>query len=204
MAMLMKDNPTKQLVYYQVISLSPPVQSVLIYFRQAGIGTYTSNVSKTPAIEAMTKLWDKMLARSLSDHIKGPSFFYPTISPCLTNIPDGYKFLMQTCQLTALGSPSLSYRIQLDRSGDKICIFGFSRGAYTARALAGMVHKVGLLPQCNIEQVPFAYAMYESRNEEDLKMSRRFKRTFSIDVRIEFLGVWYVIQAIGRLPVSPF
>jgi hypothetical protein len=26
----------------------------------------------------------------------------------------------------------------LDNAGDKICIFGFSRGAYTARALAGM------------------------------------------------------------------
>lgn len=30
----------------------------------------------------------------------------------------------------------------LDKEGDKICIFGFSRGAYTARALAGMIHKV--------------------------------------------------------------
>ena len=30
----------------------------------------------------------------------------------------------------------------IDNVGDKICIFGFSRGAYTARALAGMVHKV--------------------------------------------------------------
>lgn len=29
-----------------------------------------------------------------------------------------------------------------DEAGDKICILGFSRGAYTARALAGMVHKV--------------------------------------------------------------
>ncbi len=31
-----------------------------------------------------------------------------------------------------------------DTAGDKICMFGFSRGAYTARALAGMLHKVGL------------------------------------------------------------
>ena len=44
-------------------------------------------------------------------------------------------------------------------ANDKICIFGFSRGAYTARALAGMLHKVGLLPRCNHQQVPFAYAM---------------------------------------------
>ena len=33
----------------------------------------------------------------------------------------------------------------LDEIGDKICIFGFSRGAYTARALAGMVHKARLV-----------------------------------------------------------
>jgi uncharacterized protein (DUF2235 family) len=30
----------------------------------------------------------------------------------------------------------------LDKAGDRICIFGFSRGAYTARGLAGMIHKV--------------------------------------------------------------
>ena len=30
----------------------------------------------------------------------------------------------------------------LDQEGDKICIFGFSRGAYTARALVGMIQKV--------------------------------------------------------------
>lgn len=34
----------------------------------------------------------------------------------------------------------------LDQFGDKICIFGFSRGAYTARALAGMLAKVDVLP----------------------------------------------------------
>ncbi|KAF8481732.1 hypothetical protein DFH94DRAFT_405858 [Russula ochroleuca] len=37
----------------------------------------------------------------------------------------GYEFLME------------NYHVE-----DKICIFGFSRGAYTARALAGMLHKV--------------------------------------------------------------
>jgi uncharacterized protein (DUF2235 family) len=30
----------------------------------------------------------------------------------------------------------------LDQEGDKICLFGFSRGAYTARALAGMINMV--------------------------------------------------------------
>ena len=41
------------------------------------------------------------------------------------HVRGGYTFLMQNY-----------------RPGDKICIFGFSRGAYTARALAGFLHKV--------------------------------------------------------------
>ncbi|KAF4596088.1 hypothetical protein EYR38_007462 [Pleurotus pulmonarius] len=40
------------------------------------------------------------------------------------HVMDGYEFLMQNY-----------------KAGDRICIFGFSRGAYTARALAGMIHK---------------------------------------------------------------
>lgn len=56
-----------------------------------------------------------------------------------------------------------------DKEGDKICIFGFSRGAYTARALAGMIHKVGLLPAGNELQVPAAYKMYMKDNEKGTK-----------------------------------
>jgi hypothetical protein len=33
-----------------------------------------------------------------------------------------------------------------DEAGDRICLFGFSRGAYTARALAGMLQKVDINP----------------------------------------------------------
>ena len=83
--------------------------------------------------------------------------------------------------------------IQLDRAGDQICIFGFSRGAITARALAGMLQKVGLLPPYNLEQLPFAYAMYAREDDDGLLLSALFKRTFSIDVRIKLVGVWYVI-----------
>ena len=65
-----------------------------------------------------------------------------------------------------------------------------------------MLQKVGLLPPCNLEQLPFAYAMYARDDEEGLKLSLQFKRTFSIDVRIKFLGVWYVVQHIDRFPIS--
>ncbi|KAJ3886497.1 WD40 repeat-like protein [Lentinula edodes] len=44
--------------------------------------------------------------------------------------------------------------------GDRIFLFGFSRGAYQVRALAGMIEKVGLIYKGNEAQIPFAYELY--------------------------------------------
>ncbi|KAF9258241.1 hypothetical protein L218DRAFT_877561 [Marasmius fiardii PR-910] len=104
------------------------------------------------------------------------------------HVMGGYEFLMQNYQ-----------------AGDKICIFGFSRGAYTARALAGMIHKVGLLPRSNHQQVPFAYKMYSREDEIGWQQSGAFKQSFSIDVDIEFLGVWDTVGSVGIIPkLLPF
>ena len=85
-----------------------------------------------------------------------------------------------------------------DEAGDKICLFGFSRGAYTARALAGMLHKVGLLPANNHQQIPFAYQMYSRSDAAGWDQSTQFKKAFSIDVTIEFIGVWCVPRLCDR------
>ncbi|KAE9388132.1 hypothetical protein BT96DRAFT_443601 [Gymnopus androsaceus JB14] len=45
--------------------------------------------------------------------------------------------------------------------GDKICIFGFSRGAYTARVLAGMINGLGLLPKEKSDQGEKVYDQYD-------------------------------------------
>jgi uncharacterized protein (DUF2235 family) len=47
------------------------------------------------------------------------------------------------------------------KEGDKIYIFGFSRGAFTARFLARMIYTVGLLSEGNEEMIPFAYDLYQ-------------------------------------------
>ncbi|KAJ3864741.1 hypothetical protein EV359DRAFT_40394 [Lentinula novae-zelandiae] len=99
------------------------------------------------------------------------------------HVMTGYEFLMQ------------NYKI-----GDKICIFGFSRGAYTARALAGMIHKVGLLPRHNHQQVPFAYKMYTREDETGWRLSTAFKKSFSIDVDIDFMGLWDTVGSVGVIP----
>ncbi|KAL6304814.1 hypothetical protein BKA93DRAFT_250549 [Sparassis latifolia] len=99
------------------------------------------------------------------------------------HVMGGYEFLMQ------------NYTV-----GDKICIFGFSRGAYTARALAGMIHKVGLLPASNHQQVPFAYKMFTRTDDVGWKQSNAFKKAFSMDVDIEFIGVWDTVCSVGLIP----
>ncbi|KAI0278629.1 hypothetical protein BGY98DRAFT_916781 [Russula aff. rugulosa BPL654] len=100
------------------------------------------------------------------------------------HVMGGYEFLMENYQ-----------------AGDKICIFGFSRGAYTARALAGMIQKVcGPAARGNRQQVPFAYKMYTRDDETGWKQSTAFKKAFSIDVEIEFVGVWDTVSSVGIVP----
>ncbi|KAF8257840.1 hypothetical protein EI94DRAFT_1774333 [Lactarius quietus] len=94
------------------------------------------------------------------------------------HVQDGYQFLMQ------------NYNV-----GDKVLLFGFSRGAYTARALAGMLHKVGLLSKDNTEQIPFAYKMYKTSNND--KLAKGFKAAFSREVPIDFVGVWDTVASVG-------
>ena len=54
-----------------------------------------------------------------------------------------------------------------------------------------MIHKVGLLPKDNFQQVPFAYKMYKRADRVGWEQSTEFKKAFSVDVNIEFIGVWY-------------
>ncbi|KAF5339783.1 hypothetical protein D9611_009030 [Ephemerocybe angulata] len=138
-SLLKKDDRSKQMVYYQTLTL-----------RKTGIGTYTSPKIATPIRAGTQKILDKMFASGIHAHV-----------------------------------------------------MGFSRGAYTARSLAGMLHKVGLLPPFNAEQIPFAYRMYQNKDKEGWDQSNAFKDAFSINVDIEFLGVWDTVDSIGVIPSKP-
>lgn len=86
------------------------------------------------------------------------------------------------------------------REGDKICLFGFSRGAYTVRCLSGMLHKIGLLPASNVSQLNFAYNFYKDDSEEGIKLADGFKRTFCTHVEVYFVGVWDCVASVGFIP----
>ena len=58
--------------------------------------------------------------------------------------------------------------------------------------LSGLTRsQVGLLPAGNHQQVPFAYKMFSRNDQTGWDQSKVFKKAFSIDVQIEFVGVWY-------------
>ncbi len=95
------------------------------------------------------------------------------------NVADAYQFLMKTF-----------------RPGDHVYVFGFSRGAYTARALCGLLHLVGLLTEGNEGLIPYAIRMAK-RKEIDFKVAADFKKTFSRECKTYFVGVWDTVSSLG-------
>ncbi|KAM7186704.1 Uncharacterized alpha/beta hydrolase domain (DUF2235) domain containing protein [Naviculisporaceae sp. PSN 640] len=102
------------------------------HYYQPGIGTY--------AVRSALGNTD-WLTRQRCEIEKGLDLMLGT--SLSEHVLGGYKFLMRYY------SP-----------GDKVYIFGFSRGAYTARFLAEMLDDVGLLPHGNEEMVQFAWEVF--------------------------------------------
>jgi uncharacterized protein (DUF2235 family) len=100
------------------------------------------------------------------------------------NILDGYKWLIQTYQ-----------------EGNKIFLFGFSRGAYTARSLAGLIRNCGILRKENSKYIDEAYSMYRDAMGPDCDQAKEFRQRFSFDPGIDFIGVWDTVGSLG-IPVD--
>jgi uncharacterized protein (DUF2235 family) len=81
---------------------------------------------------------------------------------------------------------------------DELFFFGFSRGAYTARSTVGFVRNAGILRLENADRIDEAYALYRDRatHPRDIE-SQLFRRSFSRETRIRFIGVWDTVGALG-------
>ena len=82
-------------------------------------------------------------------------------------------------------------------AGDEIFLFGFSRGAYTARSLAGMIAICGL-PTGNFSDRTVETAFEAYRNKEkraDLLMS--LKDCNMYDAKLTMVGVWDTVGSLG-------
>jgi uncharacterized protein (DUF2235 family) len=89
--------------------------------------------------------------------------------------------------------------------GDRVFLFGFSRGAYTVRAVASLLHMYGLIRPGNEPLVPYAIRMLtglERSRAADrdayFGLARAFKEAMSrTDCRPWFVGVWDTVSSIG-------
>jgi len=92
--------------------------------------------------------------------------------------------------------------------GDEIYIFGFSRGAYTARSLVGYIQAVGLLrrKQCTVDNEQQAWDFYRCPPNDRLPGDWTALTSLVHDresLRISCLGVFDTVGALG-VPLAPF
>lgn len=86
--------------------------------------------------------------------------------------------------------------------GDRIFLFGFSRGAYAVRIVAAMLHGVGILNAGNRHLVQFALFELEVRRglHLDFEHLSRFRKQFSQKFEQKpfiFLGVWDTVSSVS-------
>lgn len=127
-------------------------------------------------------------------------------SGMVENLGDAYRFLI------------FNYT-----PGDEIYIFGFSRGAFTARSFAGLLATCGILRRRNAAKVTEAIHLYQRRESNSAAFAEeamQFRRDYSPDVcvsaeeeawrlrnvpervaspllHVTYLGVWDTVGALG-------
>ncbi|ACK86388.1 DUF2235 domain-containing protein [Methylorubrum extorquens] len=108
-----------------------------------------------------------------------------------------------------------AYRFLCDayEDGDRVWLFGFSRGAYTVRALAGFINVIGLLRPDQVNLAGYAFAAYKQVSVSNrapewpgepakvdnpaMKAAWQFARIAgAYPIRIEFIGVWDTVASI--------
>lgn len=88
--------------------------------------------------------------------------------------------------------------------GDEVFLFGFSRGAYTARSVAGFIHKCGILRSNDLNLIAEAYKLYRNtRIRSQNAEAKEFREKYSYPPRIRFIGVWDTVGSLG-IPLQWF
>ena len=169
--------------------------------KDEGVKTET-NVLKLS--EALAKLPDQILGyfrgvgTDRGEKVAGGAFGWGLFD----QIKDGYRFLREQFQ-----------------PGDQIYIFGFSRGAYSARSLAGMVLRCGIIKRdadpkfpdlgadllttqqdgnLRMDVVDRVFALYKrAYDEKNRPEVERFKQQYCYDPTVRLVGVWDTVGSLG-------
>lgn len=104
------------------------------------------------------------------------------------NIFDAYRFLVANYE-----------------PDDQLFLFGFSRGAFTARSIAGMIRKCGILKREFVERYREVTIMYRSDDSPNAEIPTEFRHNYSVngdqETPIHFIGVWDTVGSLG-IPLS--
>jgi uncharacterized protein (DUF2235 family) len=158
---------------------------------------------------------------SVLDHAPGRqrAFYHPGLG---TMEPDG-ALTTAARQVTRLLGKAVGYGLADDirdayvflmreyEDGDRLFLFGFSRGAYTVRAVASLLHMYGLIRSGNEPLVPYAIRMMlaihrasdrgavsEPARQRYFDLARQFNETMSRGpCAPHFVGVWDTVSSVG-------
>ena len=107
-----------------------------------------------------------------------------------TNVLRAYKFLCENY-----------------REGDKLYFFGYSRGAYTARVLAGFINDFGLISPQEFHLVGPVFRAWRTLSGNDPRVKHAKLRVFEQAFKmthppIRFLGLWDTVSSLLRLKLG--
>jgi uncharacterized protein (DUF2235 family) len=114
--------------------------------------------------------WDRMLGGAFGQGLS-------------KNIQECYRWLVEQYQ-----------------PGDQLFLFGFSRGAYTARSLAGLIRNCGILEREHAGRIGEAYDLYRDRGDDSHPNSAKaqaFRARYAHEAGITCIGVWDTVGSLG-------
>jgi uncharacterized protein (DUF2235 family) len=161
----------------------------------------------------------KLYYALIQDQIKQATFYHPGLG---TMEPAGALTTFSR-QVTKLLGKALGYGLSDDirdaysflmetyEEGDRLFLFGFSRGAYTVRAVCSLLHLYGLIRKGNEPLVPYAVRMMmgidrakkgdagqQEATRRYFALAQSFRETMSrIDCKPWFVGVWDTVSSVG-------
>jgi len=119
-------------------------------FYDPGVGTFGAENALSQTWRKTVELYRLATGRGIDDNVK-----------------EAYRFLIETYDDGRRAGGR-------QEEPDRIFLFGFSRGAYTARMLAGFIHAVGLMSPVNLNLLDYAYRAYKNAGtaSTDLSVAR--------------------------------
>ncbi|MGO4564017.1 DUF2235 domain-containing protein [Rhizobium sp. 2YAF20] len=116
-----------------------------IVYYDPGVGTFGAANAWSDAYRKTVEVWGLATGWGLDQNVK-----------------DAYRFIVENYEHGPLDSDGNSVG-----AGDRLYIFGFSRGAYSARVLAGFIHSLGLMSKYHLNLLDYAYNTYKGIGQSE-------------------------------------